>query len=177
MAFIVLAAGRNSCLTHNTPGDYRVQSGDILRTDFGGVFDGGYNSDIGRTMVVGQPRAEQVETYRKLWDVHSELIDMFRPGTHPSDIYAKGRELNLRAGLSFNRPHIGHSLGIEMHEAPMINPYNHQELQPSMVFAIEPNHLVPGVEKYHVEDLVLVTSSGPRILSRTADWDELFQSQ
>lgn len=176
IAFIVLAAAANGCLTHPVPGDYRVKSGDLLRTDFGGVFYGGYHSDVARTMVVGRPRDGQVDTYRKLWDVRNKLIDMFRPGVRPSEIYAKGRELNLAAGLSFVRPHIGHGLGIEMHEAPMLNPYSDELLRPGMVFSIEPNHLVPGVEKYHVEDLVLVTSDKPRVLSESADWSDLYQN-
>jgi Xaa-Pro aminopeptidase len=39
--------------------------------------------------------------------------------------------------------------------------------------AIEPNHMVAGVEKYHVEDLVLITEHGPRVLSRSADWTRI----
>jgi Xaa-Pro aminopeptidase len=173
ISFTVLAAASNSVQTHPSPRAYAVRSGDVLRTDFGGAFSGGYHSDIARTMVVGRPTSEQVRLYRALWNVHEELIDMCRPGTSVAEIYDRARELNLAAGLSFNRPHVGHSLGIEIHEPPMIFPYSEQSLQPNMVFAIEPNHLVPGVEKYHLEDLVLVTAESPRLLSRTADWRDL----
>jgi Xaa-Pro aminopeptidase len=173
VSFVVLAAGRNSVQTHPVPGGYRVQSGDVLRTDFGGNFTGGYHSDIARTMVIGKASAEQERAYHALWDVHQQLIVLFRPGTRVCDIYERARALNLAAGLSFNRPHVGHSLGIELHEPPMITPYSTETLEPNMVFAIEPNHLVPGVEKYHLEDLVLVTTDGPRILSNATAWRDL----
>jgi len=42
-----------------------------------------------------------------------------------------------------------------------------------MIICVEPNHLVPGVEKYHVEDTILVTGTGHKILSRSADWSDL----
>jgi Xaa-Pro aminopeptidase len=173
ISFTVLAAGVNSVQTHPIPGDYAVRNGDVLRTDFGGAFPGGYHSDIARTMVIGRPSAEQLQVYRALWKVQEELIDMCRPGIVVSDIYTRARDLNLGAGLSFNRPHVGHSLGIEIHEPPMIHPHSTRTIEPNMVFAIEPNHLVPSVGKYHLEDLVLVTDGVPRLLSRTADWYDL----
>jgi Xaa-Pro aminopeptidase len=50
---------------------------------------------------------------------------------------------------------------------------NTETFEPNMVFAIEPNHLVPSVEKYHLEDLVLVTADGPRVLSNVTTWRHL----
>jgi len=55
----------------------------------------------------------------------------------------------------------------------MLNPYMEQQLLPNMAMAIEPNHLLPGVEKYHVEDLILISEDGPRVLSRAGDWSRL----
>jgi len=60
-----------------------------------------------------------------------------------------------------------------LHEHPVINPLTEMVLLPNMVMAIEPTHMVPEVEKYHVEDVVLVTGNGPRVLSRSADWEDL----
>lgn len=176
MAFVVLGAGKNSCMADNIPGEHRVGAGEVVRIDLGGVFTGGYLSDIARTMVVGRPKSDQLDIYRKLWDIHQHLIDMFQPGVRLADIYNRCRELQLEAGMPFNRPHIGHGLGIELHEHPLINGITDMVLSPNMVVAIEPTHMVPGVEKYHVEDLILVTGNGPQVLSRSADWQDLLRS-
>lgn len=170
--FVVLAAGRNGCVTHPVPGGYQVEGGDLVRTDFGGSFRG-YLSDLARTAVFRNPAHRQRTTYAWLWDTHNKLIERMRAGVRCCDIYHYCRALYEEAGMPFARPHIGHSLGLSVHEYPMFHPYNEQELRPNMVMAIEPNHLIPSVEKYHVEDLVLITEGNPRILSRAANWDEL----
>lgn len=164
--FAVVLAGRRTCLTHGRAGDYRMASGDVLRTDVGGSF-GGYMSDLARTVVVGTATRRQRDIYAWLWEVHQELIDMMRPGTAVRELYERCRKRYERVGAWFGRPHIGHSLGLGLHDPPMINPYATVVLRPGMTMAIEPNYMLPGEEKYHLEDLVLVTERDPEVLSRT----------
>lgn len=172
VAFNVLAAGKNTCLTHAIPGSYKMQSGDVLRTDFGGVYRG-YMSDLARTVVVGKASQKQRDIYKFMYEVHEKLIDMMRPGVAVSELYNACKRMYDERGAWFERPHIGHSLGIGLHEYPMINPFTHEELQPGMTMAIEPNYMVPGVEKYHLEDLVLITEDKAEVLSRTRAFDVL----
>ncbi len=171
-AFQVLAAGTNSCSTHARAGEAGLRSGDLMRTDFGGVFSGGYYSDLARTVGVGVPE-QQRDTYQAMWEEHERLIALLRPGVRCSDVYASHKQRWEARGWRMVRPHIGHSLGIGLHEHPLLMPGDSTELAPGMRICIEPNHLIPEVEKYHVEDLVLVTERGPRVLSRTADWSQL----
>jgi Xaa-Pro aminopeptidase len=173
-AFQVLAAGANSCSTHHRAGDYVLRSGDLFRTDFGGVFAGGYLSDLARTICVGTPSPRQVDTYRVIWDENERLIAMMRPGVSARELYAAHRQAWEARGWPMVRPHIGHSLGIGLHEHPVLMPSENWPLEPGMCLSIEPNYLVPGVEKYHVEDLILVTDGAPRVLSRSADWSQLW---
>jgi len=172
-AFSTLAAGVNSTITHPVPGDYKVKEGDIVRTDIGGYFHE-YLSDLARTCVVGKSNQRQRDVYRWLWDTHEELISRMTPGLKASELYNLCKKLYEDAGMAFNRPHIGHGLGISVHEPPLLNPYTEIMLQPGMVICIEPNHLIPGVEKYHDEDTVLITENGPEVISRSkSDWSEL----
>lgn len=171
-AFLSLASASNSCLTHPVPSSYKVKHGDLIRTDFGGYFNG-YLSDIARLCVVGKLSERQLDIYNWLWDVHEQLISKMVVGAEVSDIYNLCKQLYEEAGMPFERPHIGHGLGLTVHEHPMINPYVDQRLEPNMVICIEPNHLVPNTEKYHVEDTILIQKSGPEILSRTEDWSNL----
>lgn len=172
-AFQVLAAGANTCATHHRPGDYSLARGDLMRTDFGGVFGGGYYSDLARTIAVGTATPRQRDIYAVLWEEHERLISMLRPGTTCRELFEAHRRAWTGRGWAMARPHIGHGLGIGLHEHPVLMPSEDTPLEAGMVVAIEPNYLDPGREKYHVEDLVAITESGPRVLSRHGDWSSL----
>ena len=62
-------------------------------------------------------------------------------------------------------PHIGHSLGVELHETPMIRPGEKRKLEEGMVINIEPLITDSAGETYHLEDLFVVTGNGPRLLT------------
>lgn len=172
-AFQVLAAGVNTCSTHHRAGDYIIRSGDVMRTDFGGVFSQGYSSDLARTVIVGRASQRQRDVYAALWEEHERLISMMRPGESCREIFESHRTRWEGLGWRMARPHIGHSLGIGLHEYPLIMPSENDVLQPGMCMSIEPNHMIPAIEKYHVEDLVVIEEYGARVLSRSADWSSL----
>ncbi len=173
-AFSVLCSGRNSLITHPVPAGRVIASGDVMRTDFGGIF-GGYYSDVARTVVVGKASDRQRRVYDWLFSVHERIIAAAEPGRPVSDLFNLCLSLFQGAGDPMNRPHIGHGVGLGLHEHPVIAPSTSEPLQPGMCLCIEPNLTVPGVEKYHTEDLVLVTETGPRVLSRSADWSRLLE--
>ena len=170
--FSVLTIGDHGCLTHPAASDRPARPGEIIRTDFGGSF-GGFGSDLARTCVVSKPSQRQLDIYRWLWEFHERVIVEMKPGVKVSHLYNFLKKMYEDNGQPFTRPHIGHGLGLVVHEHPMITPYAEQLLEPNMVLCVEPNHLVPGVEKYHVEDTILITDRGPEILSRSADWSRL----
>ena len=174
--FIVAAAGKNTLMTHPNPGSYQLAPGDVVRTDFGGAFDG-YNSDLARTAVIGTPSQEQRDVYRFIWEIHEELIDAARPGVEVRELFGLCKRRYEEHGWPFTRPHIGHSLGMGLHEHPMITANAETVFEPNMVFCLEPNHIVPGIAKYHVEDTIEITQSAPRILSRGHDWSELLEME
>lgn len=163
-AFITLAAGPNGSRAHHLPDETKLEPGQVVRTDLGGFFSG-YYSDLARTYVVGEPAAEQVETYRKLRRIYDQIIAQMTPGRRISDLYETCRHGFEREGLAFFMPHIGHSIGVELHEAPMVEPKETTVLQEDMVFNIEPFFRDSLGQGYHVEDLLLITAEGPRVLS------------
>lgn len=175
VAFVVLATGPNAAMAHPIPGDTRMNPGQVLRTDFGGYFKW-YYSDLARTAICGKPTPAQKDIYEKLLQVQNEVIQAMRPGVRACDLYNMCKARFQEVGLTFRMPHIGHSIGIDIHEYPMLNPQTTEPLQPNMMFAVEPLHR--GAEGiYHIEDLVLVTETGPRILSRSANWQPLLSVQ
>lgn len=172
-AFQVLAAGQNTRTTHNRAGDYVIQSGDLMRTDFGGIFPGGYYSDLGRTVCVGKPSQRQLDSYRFIYDELEKLVSMVRPGVTFRELFQGHKERWEAHGWPMPRPHIGHNIGIGLHEHPLIRPGDDSPLQPGMVICLEPAHTIPNVERYHMEDTVAVTEGEPKVLSRSADWSQL----
>ena len=175
IAFCVLGSGENAALAHPFASDRVTRSGDVLRVDVGGSFSG-YFSDLARTMVVGKASDHQRDVYRRLWDIHETVIGAVRPGVPARDLYHLCAKSFEQQGLSFKMSHIGHSLGIGLHESPMLKPQDGTELLPGMILAIEPMHFEPTGERYHVEDLIEVTEDGHRVLSRAGKWSTLFET-
>lgn len=176
IAFCVLGSGENAAMAHPFASERVLKDGDLLRVDVGGSFHG-YYSDLARTMVVGRASEHQRDVYRRLWDVHETVIGAVRPGVRASELYRLCAATFERLGLSFKMSHIGHSLGIGLHESPMLKPQDDTELAPGMVLAVEPMHFEPTGERYHVEDLVEVTPNGHRVVSRFGNWEALFESR
>lgn len=165
----ILATGQNGLKAHAAAGDTPLRGGDVVRTDFGMFWDGDYMSDVAKTAFVGEPSARQRDVYLRLEQVHQTVARGMRVGVRACDVFATcAREMEA-AGLDFWAPHIGHSIGLGLHENPMLQPYDGTELAEGMVFMLEP--LVTGPDGfYHVEDLVVVGPESGEIVSRTADW-------
>lgn len=171
LSFMVLGTGERSIYTHPTPGDTPICSGDILRVDFGGLFSG-YFSDLARTAVVGNPSPAQADVYKKLASIQKEVIYSLQVGVRFCDVYNKCERLYKDKDLTFNMPHIGHGLGVGLHEHPIINPLNEEKVQENMVINVEPL-VVYGNSAYHIEDLILTTKNGPKILTESSLSDEI----
>ena len=165
---LVVATGPNLVKVHNAPTEMRLESGAVLRTDFG-MFWGPYVSDIARTAIVAPPRQDQIELYQKLEDIHQAVISAAKPGVLASDLYHLCAQEFAKRDVGFTMPHIGHSIGLGVHEFPIIHPFNHYALEPGNVLMLEP--LARGRDGfYHTEDMIVITEDGYRILSRSADW-------
>lgn len=161
--FRVLASGARTVMAHPTAQpDVRISSGDLLRFDGGGLYKG-YFSDVARTAIVGE-NAEAERLYDKLFTIHQELISLFTVGRSTGEIYEQCAQLFDQADLPFEGRLIAHSIGIELHELPIIAEGSDTVLEENMVFCVEPRFTLNG-QRMHIEDTLLVTGSGPRLLS------------
>jgi len=173
IAFMVLGTGRRSMLVHPIPADdISISPGDIIKVDFGGVFSSGYYSDFARSVVVEKPSQFQIEVYKKLATIQKKIINSMKPGIRSCDLFNKCKELYEENELPFDMPHIGHGLGLGMHEDPILNPLNEKKIQKNMVINVEPLVIVDGF-CIHLEDLVLITDNGVKILTGAKMSDEL----
>ena len=86
---------------------------------------------------------------------------MVKPHVKASDVFHAGVEVPLKAGYSdFHRHHVGHGLGLEAHEEPILSPTNDTEILPGMVLCIEVPYYIWGLGGFAPEDTILVTEEG-----------------
>jgi Xaa-Pro dipeptidase len=161
----IVLAGEKSALPHGTPGSRAIQKGDFVLFDLGAVYEG-YCSDITRTVVVGEPSAEQVTIYEAVLAANLAGIAATRPGLPALVVDQAARQTIEGFGYGEYFTHrVGHGLGIEVHEFPSMHGQNQQVMVPGMVFTIEPGVYIPGLGGVRIEDDVLVTEDGVEVLT------------
>ena len=166
ISFFVMGACEKSPLVHALPTDNIMRGGDQMRMDFGGVGEGHYLSDFARTIMLGELNDKYVDIYNKVCEVYVDIFDHIRAGVTASELFRVCADGMAKRNLPFSTPHIGHSLGLECHEFPMLSPVEDFALEENMVFNIEPV-VVAENRQFHFEDLVLVKKDGFEILSNT----------
>jgi Xaa-Pro aminopeptidase len=165
----IVASGPNSALPHARPGSRRLQQGDGVVLDFGGVYDG-YCVDLTRTVQLGDPGAQFRWLFAAVEEAQRAAIDSVRPGVTASAVDAAARAVLDRYGVLENFGHgTGHGLGLEVHEEPRIGRpvagWPDEPLEAGMVFTVEPGAYVEGVGGVRIEDDVLVTEGGCEVLT------------
>jgi Xaa-Pro aminopeptidase len=166
VAFLILGGGRRGVAAHATPADVTLHPGELLRFDMGGLFHG-WASDIAKTVTVGTPTSGQLRIYRLLRQILDQHIARLRPGAAAEALYAAVARDYERAGLTLRGPHVGHGIGLDVHEPPILAPGDRTVIQTDMVLCAELIHVEGEDERYHLEELVHVREDGPEVLSRS----------
>lgn len=121
---------------------------------------------------MGTPTAEQRETYQELLEIHRAIIaETMHPGVEAQEVWMALRDQFREHGYDSVGGLAGHSTGVWWHqEEPIFRQGETTRLKPGMVVCLE-----PILEEYwHLQDQILITDSGPEILSETFPIDELF---
>ena len=171
MAFdTIVASGPHAALPHHRAGDRRLEGGDLVVLDFGGVLDG-YCCDLSRTVSVGPAGSDAARVYAAVREAQQAAIDAVRPGVTASDVDAAARAVLGSHGLGETFGHgTGHGLGLEVHEEPRLGRRRDEgpppeRLASGMVFTIEPGAYIAGWGGVRIEDDVLVTDQGCELLT------------
>ena len=161
----IVAAGANGAAPHATPGDRVIERGTLVTIDFGAQLDG-YNSDCTRTYAAGAVGEELTSIYALVLEAQKAALAAVRPGPEGREVDAIARDLIAAGGHGEHFGHgLGHGLGLEVHEAPRLSKQGTDPLQAGNVVTVEPGIYVPGLGGVRIEDLVVVTTDGARVLS------------
>lgn len=164
--FIIVGSGPNGADPHHEVSDRKIDDGDIVVVDIGGPLPSGYHSDCTRSYAMGKPASDIAADYAVLERAQAAARDAVRPGVRASDIDAAAREVLRSAGLAELFVHrTGHGIGMSVHEAPYIAADSDTLLEAGMAFSIEPGIYRTGEWGARLEDIVVVTADGCRVLN------------
>lgn len=162
----IVLSGPQSAFPHGHPSRRAVEPGDVVLVDCGAVVDG-YCSDITRTFAAGRFPQEAAEVYDVVLAALEAGIAAIRPGALPGEVDAAARRVIEDAGYGPHFTHrVGHGLGLEIHEGPWLHAGYTRPLEPGMVVTVEPGIYLPGRFGVRIEEMVLVTEDGRRVLTR-----------
>ncbi|MGH8835004.1 MAG: M24 family metallopeptidase [Actinomycetes bacterium] len=167
----IVASGPNSATPHHVPGSRRVEAGDFLKIDFGALYRG-YHADETRTFVVGrEPASWQVELYDLVFAAQKAGREALVAGTDVRDVDEAARSVIEEAGYGGQFPHgLGHGVGLEIHEAPLIGHTTTGKLAARTPVTVEPGIYLPGRGGVRIEDTLVVRDAAdgrPELLTMT----------
>jgi Xaa-Pro aminopeptidase len=157
----IVASGQHGAVPHHSPGDRSFEVGDLVTVDCGARV-GGYHADMTRTVAIGKPAAWQCEIYQLVAEAQAAGAAAARPGADVRDVDAAARDVIEAAGHGGHFTHgLGHGVGLEIHEAPIIGYGRTGRLADRVPITIEPGIYLPGRGGVRIED-TLVVRAGAR---------------
>jgi Xaa-Pro aminopeptidase len=161
----IVASGERALLPHARATAKRIKRGEVVILDFGTTWNG-YCSDITRTVAIGKASSRAREMYALVLDAHTAVIAAAKAGLMARELDAIARERFRLAGYGKYFVHsLGHGLGLSIHERPRVSPLSREELHAGSVITIEPGLYVPGTGGVRIEDDVVLTRTGCRVLT------------
>lgn len=164
----IVATGPNSAYPHAGAGSRRTQLGDLIKMDFGAVYEG-YHSDMTRTVVLGAATDRQRRVYAAVLKAQTAALDGLAPGLTGAEADALARNVFESIGMAKDFGHnLGHGVGLEVHESPILGQKSEGRLDVGMVFTVEPGLYFPGFGGVRIEDMVVMRENGIQILTNSA---------
>jgi len=152
----IVASGPNGAIPHHSPGERAFAAGDLITVDCGARY-GGYHADMTRTVALGDPDGWQREIYETVAAAQLAGVAAAMPGADVADVDDAARSIIEAAGHGDHFQHgLGHGVGLEVHEAPIIGYGRTGRLAKRVPVTIEPGIYLPGKGGVRIEDTLVV---------------------
>jgi Xaa-Pro aminopeptidase len=157
--------GRRSAWAHAVAHNIRFEPGDMLVSETAAPISG-YNAELERGMVVGEPTDEQRALFDHTVAAQQVAFDAFKTAATCADVDRAVLGYMDENGIrDLWRQHTGHGIGLRNHEAPFLDVGDHSPIEPGMVFTIEPGVYKEGLGGFRHSDTIVVTPGGIEILT------------
>jgi Xaa-Pro aminopeptidase len=157
--------GRNAAIPHSLTANIVFREGDVLVTGASAPV-WGYLSELERTMVIGEPAAEQQVMFDHMVALQDIAFEAIKPGAKCADVDRAVRAYYDEHGLwDYWKHHVGHCIGLRYHEGPFLDIGDDTEIKPGMVFTVEPGLYAAGLGGFRHSDTVAVTKDGIEFLT------------
>ncbi len=161
----IIASGASSAFPHGSCSDRTIQEGDLVIVDLGATFNF-YRSDMTRTFISGKASEKQVKIYETVKLAQEKAFQNIKANCPAKDVDAGARQVIETAGFGeFFVHNLGHGVGLEIHEAPILSPDSKDTLAVGNVVTDEPGIYLPGFGGVRIEDTILVTMNGAEKLT------------
>ncbi len=161
----IVAAGAHGALPHAEPRDVTIAADEMVTIDWGAKLDG-YCSDCTRTYLTGEVNDVRSQIYDLVLEAQIAAAAAVRPGPTGREVDLVARKIIEEGGYGENFGHgLGHGVGLDVHEAPRLSRHGDAPLEAGMIVTVEPGIYVAGECGVRIEDLLLVTADGSKVLN------------
>jgi len=161
----IVAGGPNGAMAHAIPGSRTVREGEPIVIDMGAHLSG-YNSDMTRTIMLGEPSDKFREVYNVVLKAHLEASARMKAGMTGVECDRIARDVIEQAGYGDQFTHsLGHGIGLEVHEPPSLSKLSEDTMTENSVTSNEPGIYIEGWGGVRIEDLVLFRKDDVEVLT------------
>ena len=161
----IVASGINGSKPHHSPTDKKITNGEAITIDMGAKYKG-YCSDLTRTIFIGEPDKKFKKVYKTVLRSQLIAIETAKADMTGEEIDKISRDIITNEGYGEYFGHsLGHGVGLEIHENPGVGPNSKNKILAGMVYTIEPGIYIDGWGGIRIEDMVLMSDNGNKLLS------------
>ena len=163
----IVATGAHGASPHAIPGETVLEAGQCVVMDFGARAHG-YCSDMTRTVFLGEPTARLRDAYAAIREANEQVEAALKPGVTGKAMHELAERVLAERGFGGKMGHgLGHGVGIDIHEEPVLSPRNERPLVAGNVVTVEPGIYLPGECGMRVEDFGVVTDDGFEVFTQS----------
>ena len=160
----IIGSGANGAVPHHHPGERRVEPNELVVVDAGAKLDG-YCSDCTRTFATGALPDDLARAYEVCLEAQVRALDAVHAGVSTRSVHELAHGVIEAAGQPHLQHGVGHGVGLDIHEAPVLRKDSEGDLVAGNVVTIEPGIYLAGRGGVRIEDLVIVTDEGADVLT------------